>query len=77
MSIQRNPTLLQVQVRSSNTNSEEIPTADTGDAALLRESQQFRKEMEREVERWMDVLMELPSVDRSFLRRAVRHDATA
>lgn len=77
MSFQRNPTSLQVQVRSSNTDSVEISTKNTDDAALLRESQQFRKDMEREVERWMDVIMESPSVDRSFLRRAVRRDDLA
>lgn len=73
MSGQRNPSFLQVQARSGGilTSTGRSVTA-TEDAALLRESQQFRKDMEREVERWMDVLMESPSVDRRFLRRAVR-----
>jgi hypothetical protein len=72
MSAQRNPSSLQVQARSGNisTSAGRSVTA-TEDAALLRESQQFRRDMEREVERWMDVLMESPSVDRRFLRRAV------
>ncbi|KAJ9101217.1 hypothetical protein QFC21_003436 [Naganishia friedmannii] len=40
------------------------------DLSLIRQGQQFKRDMEREVERWMDVLMESPCVDRRFLRRA-------
>ncbi|GHJ89282.1 hypothetical protein NliqN6_5684 [Naganishia liquefaciens] len=76
MSAPRNPALLQVQVRWSNGDNKEFPTTVPGDTAILRESQQFRKDIEREVERWMDVLMELPCADRELFRRAVRHHAT-
>ena len=71
MSSHRQPTSLQVQANRNASESSGYPSTATEDAALLRESRQFRRDMEREAERWVDVLMESPSVDRRFLRRAV------
>lgn len=71
MSSHRQPTSLQVQANRNVSDSSGYPSTAVEDAALLRESRQFRRDMEREAERWVDVLMESPSVDRRFLRRAV------
>lgn len=71
MSARRQPTSLQVQAKhNTDSPSGQTPTV-AEDETLLRESRQFRRDMEREAERWVDVLMETPSVDRRFLRRAV------
>ncbi|KAJ9100763.1 hypothetical protein QFC19_005502 [Naganishia cerealis] len=66
----RQPASLQVQARSSVQPSATTASTALEDVSILRQSQQFKRDIEREAERWMDVLMESPSVDRRFLRRA-------
>jgi hypothetical protein len=40
---------------------------------FLRESKEYRLAIEKELEVWMDLLMESDAVDRAVLKRSVSH----
>jgi hypothetical protein len=43
----------------------------SGQVQVLRDSREYKVAIEKELEAWMDVLMESDSVDRRTLKRAV------
>ena len=47
-----------------------------GEMQFLRESKEYRLAIEKELEVWMDLLMESDAVDRAVLKRSVSHIRT-